>query len=402
MTSRWSPAASAVPPAGGRDPSTRKPSGRSSARTPSAADRRPARNPVAFLDPQLARARDLERPAQRRPRRQHGQLVDEVGHLLGRDHRVRGAWPSCATSSVPTGSPPTSPVDVDRDPGAHPRERAGEAEPARVEAQALDPDRRPGQRSGRGRPDGGRGRVPGHWQRSSAARWPPGRPTDAVPSARPAVDVQAERGKSAFRMIACRQRLGDRCRPVGGEAGQHDGALDLGARHRRRPGDRPERAAVDDERRAARRSEPMRAPIAVSGSITRRIGRRRSDSSPVTVVRNGRPARSPASRRIVVPELPASSGTDGAPQAVPAAAVDDDGVRRRASSIRTPRRAQARDRGRDVGAGRQAASTGVVPRRDGAQHDVAVGDGLVAGNAECAEHASGRFEIEGRHVCHRM
>ena len=39
----------------------------------------------------------------------------------------------------------------------------------------------------------------------------------------------------------------------------------------------------------------------------RRIGRRRSESSPVIVLSNGWPARMPASRRMVVPEFPASS-----------------------------------------------------------------------------------------------
>ena len=42
--------------------------------------------------------------------------------------------------------------------------------------------------------------------------------------------------------------------------------------------------------------------------MTRRIGRRDSDASPISVVVNGCPASTPASRRIVVPELPASSG----------------------------------------------------------------------------------------------
>ena len=46
--------------------------------------------------------------------------------------------------------------------------------------------------------------------------------------------------------------------------------------------------------------------------MIRRIGRRLSDASPMIVEANGRPARAPTSRRIVVPELPASSGASGA------------------------------------------------------------------------------------------
>ena len=49
------------------------------------------------------------------------------------------------------------------------------------------------------------------------------------------------------------------------------------------------------------------APIRSSGVITRFIGRRRSELSPVIVARNGCAARMPASMRIVLPELPASS-----------------------------------------------------------------------------------------------
>ena len=48
------------------------------------------------------------------------------------------------------------------------------------------------------------------------------------------------------------------------------------------------------------------APIAESGSVTRRIGRERSDASPVSVAVSGRPARSPIISRAVVPLFPQS------------------------------------------------------------------------------------------------
>ena len=57
------------------------------------------------------------------------------------------------------------------------------------------------------------------------------------------------------------------------------------------------------------------APIARSGAATRSRGRRRSDSSPVSTERNGRPARAPASMRIVDPEFSASRTAAGARQA---------------------------------------------------------------------------------------
>jgi hypothetical protein len=41
--------------------------------------------------------------------------------------------------------------------------------------------------------------------------------------------------------------------------------------------------------------------------VTRRIGRRRSDPSPVKVAEKRRPAMSPSPRRVVVPELPQSN-----------------------------------------------------------------------------------------------
>ena len=54
-----------------------------------------------------------------------------------------------------------------------------------------------------------------------------------------------------------------------------------------------------------------RAPMRVSGSITRCIGRRRSEASPVMTLVKGWLARMPASRRAEVPELPSSSTSAG-------------------------------------------------------------------------------------------
>ena len=48
------------------------------------------------------------------------------------------------------------------------------------------------------------------------------------------------------------------------------------------------------------------APMRPSGSVTRAIGRCRSDASPVSSVQKGWPASTPSSRRAVVPELPAA------------------------------------------------------------------------------------------------
>ncbi len=53
------------------------------------------------------------------------------------------------------------------------------------------------------------------------------------------------------------------------------------------------------------------APMARSGSVTRPIGRCTSESSPVSTLRNGRPARRPVSMRMLVPEFPQSTTAVG-------------------------------------------------------------------------------------------
>src|SRR5579884_289524 len=54
-----------------------------------------------------------------------------------------------------------------------------------------------------------------------------------------------------------------------------------------------------------------RAPMVRSGSTTRSMGRRESEASPTSVTGKGAAASRPANRRMVVPELPQSSGPDG-------------------------------------------------------------------------------------------
>src|SRR5579884_2594727 len=60
-----------------------------------------------------------------------------------------------------------------------------------------------------------------------------------------------------------------------------------------------------------RGSVSARAPMARSGSTTRSMGRRESEASPTRVTSKGAAASRPASRRMVVPELPQSSEPDG-------------------------------------------------------------------------------------------
>ena len=91
------------------------------------------------------------------------------------------------------------------------------------------------------------------------------------------------------------------------QTGEQDRALDLSARHLGIEADAVQRPAVNGQRRMAVRGLDA-APMRASGSMTRRIGRRDNDASPIMVAVNGRAASSPAIIRIVVPEFPASSG----------------------------------------------------------------------------------------------
>ena len=63
---------------------------------------------------------------------------------------------------------------------------------------------------------------------------------------------------------------------------------------------------------AGRRWASIRAPIRDKGPMIRRIGRRDSERSPISVDVNGCAATTPASMRIVLPELPQSSASPGA------------------------------------------------------------------------------------------
>ena len=129
---------------------------------------------------------------------------------------------------------------------------------------------------------------------------------------RPRDRPRAERRQGALRMIPCRYRFVHRRGAVCVQSGQEDGALDLGARHVRRVVDRGQCSCAVN-RDGGRPSWPSTtAPIRSSGTMMRRIGRRLSEASPVSVVLNGWAARIPASMRIVLPEFPASSVPAGA------------------------------------------------------------------------------------------
>ena len=144
-----------------------------------------------------------------------------------------------------------------------------------------------------------------------------------------------------------------RVAPVGREAREEDRALHLRARDRALVLERPERAALGQRADASgatispgrRRVRPPlddRAPRREGGPTTRIIGRRDRVSSPTSVARKRAAARTPQSRRIVVPELPQSSGRAGALRPAEPDAADDELRRTPAPRSRRPWRAGMR------------------------------------------------------------
>ena len=106
----------------------------------------------------------------------------------------------------------------------------------------------------------------------------------------------------------------------------------------------------------------MSAPIARSGSATRAIGRPESEASPVRTDSNGCPAKTPISSRIVVPELPQSSGPR---RRAERPAVDDEPALARHRLDLDAERAQTRERGLRVGGVGEADDLGAARRERG-------------------------------------
>ena len=130
-------------------------------------------------------------------------------------------------------------------------------------------------------PEGRARDVAGHRERHRRAG--AGRPSMATagPST---VHRDAERRERALRMIARRRRFGRRWSRPRLQPGQEHGALDLGARHGGGVVDRLQVARRGWSAAGGRPAAVDRAPMRVSGSMTRRIGRAASDASPPIVV----------------------------------------------------------------------------------------------------------------------
>ena len=218
-----------------------------------------------------------------------------------------------------------------RDVGAHAPENVDDGTPGRVRADPFERSSASGWIDAATSQNAARGRV---GRDGLVDRRHGGRSRDAHGVAAVGRGVlvhgDAPGPKHPLGVVARRDLFRDPRLAVRGETREQDRRLQLRARDGRLVVDRGQRRAAGDRERQQRapRRPAKRAPIARSGSTTRPIGRRRSDASPSSTAKSGRPARTPASRRAVVPELPQSR----TPRAR--------GARRRPASGRGSRRAR--------------------------------------------------------------
>ena len=168
----------------------------------------------------------------------------------------------------------------------------------------------------------------------------------------------------------------------------------------RRDVDRPERGVTDhgQGRKGIVRRAWSAAPIERSGSMIRATGRRRNEASPSRTAVIGRPARIPANRRRLVPELPQSRAAVGLAEAVRARRDDqvvDVPIVRRVGSAR-PARPPPRARcARSAAVERTSAPSPapvirLSPRGQRREHQRPMADRLVAGQAQLAAQPRGR------------
>ena len=247
---------------------------------------------------------------------------DAATARIGYSSIMRGA--RSAGTSTPASGPASisiqlagSAADVDDVPlaqvRAHLDEGLQQAGAQRVDADALQAQRRALDQRRRDQGKGGRRDAARHLQLGrrelglagdrnrlaaafAAARSRPSR-RDGAAAAR------CDRARPAARPPWCARRM---------QAGEQDRGLDLGGGDPLLIADRQQLVAAGDrERQAAPLRVTNTAPICASGSLTRAIGRERSESSPVMKAVKGCPARRPNRRRAPVPELPRSSGRSG-------------------------------------------------------------------------------------------
>ena len=300
-----------------------------------------------------------------------------------------GRSDACLTVSEPSGSAPDA-VDPVARRRARPSARGRRGTPC---ASGSRPRHRcstdgPGSAGRGGGPERGRREVAGHRDVGGRQRLPP---ATRHPQ-RLDRDVGAERRQRPLGVVAGLRGLGHRRDALGVQAGQQHGALDLRAGDGRLVARSPCRGRPSTVSgghppvggRCARPSAPAGRSRAASAGGD-------SDASPVSVAANRWPASTPIRKRIVVPELPASSGAAGGTESAQAAAprrarrcrpgrglADGDAERRRHASV---------DRQSPPGASPRIV---VRPVARAARMSVPVRDRLVARHAHGAPEAAGR------------
>ena len=354
---RWSPRERTAAPRSGRPPSTARPSGCSSTAAPMRCrpSARAAMRSLSLMRSSPAPAHARGALGERRGHRQRRHLVDERGHPLRR--HVDALQPRRARHDPADRLRRRRLDGADSIAAAHGAQHVEERGAPGVQQDAVDAHLGVGQDEGGHDQEGGAGDVAGHRrrQRAAGARRPgptPRAPSRSTARRRPAAGARCGRGWAAARARSCGPR------PAGPRAG--------------RPSS-PARSATAQRRSSMPRRGPpsivsgglpsvvsTRAPIARSGSATRSTGRRRSDSSPVRMDRNGRPASDAgqhAQRRARV------AGVEGAArrrQPARARAREPSTACALALGPRRPSASQAAQRRGAVGGGGEVARSGVV------------------------------------------
>ena len=209
-------------------------------------------------------------------------------------------------------------VLLDLDLRAHASQHVDERDPAGIEADVLDDQIRARRDERRDDEERGRRRVAGNLELER--RWRAG-----VDAQRPVIDAlnrRPECAEHALGVVATRCGLDDLGPARRLQSGEDERRLDLAtgtSSSARVPTSSPPRTTSGACSPSSRPS--MCAPIARSGSTTRRIGRPARDASPVRTLRKLRPARSPVSIRSVDPELPQSMTLAGSRSAAAPAPV---------------------------------------------------------------------------------
>ena len=150
---------------------------------------------------------------------------------------------------------------------------------------------------------------PGTWMSKGSIRPVGAKWTQPSRSSIPKPNAPSRRSEwSRERPPGSRNESGCRAAMAANSSEPFTWALETGSSHRSGPSAPPRMVSG----RVSGWSGTNRAPMRSNGSVTRRIGRRRSDASPVSVARNRCAASNPSSRRAAVPALPQSRRASGA------------------------------------------------------------------------------------------